>query len=519
MLLIVPVAGSGALILDIDPSVFLYPYVLSWPTTSRTGETILARREGAELFYLSQGRNAQGGALWLKTSTTIGPRGITATNSFYRWTDYRHAAVMGVIQAVPDSNWALVAKIDVAEAEAPLQSLGWGIALVIALIALTNWIGARLIARNRELRFYRDREAWFRQITNDTPAYLWMTSPGGASCFVNSRCARFLGTDTDEVEGLWRDFVHPDDRQRALAEYATCLEGQSEFRDEFRFRRFDGAYRWIMVQGLPRYGPTGDFAGYAGSLIDITERRTAEEHLQGANLALATELRERTRTEQQVHALSARLIDAQEKERARLARELHDDLSQQIAAVSIATSNLKKRMPPESVAAFEQCNRIQQKLVNLAECTRRLSHELHPTVLQHSGLGDALRNYCSEYSALTSHRIALHVEGSFDSIPPAVALCAYRVAQEALQNSIKHAQVDEAEVVLKCFDDTLCLVVSDRGIGMTGEPTGGLGLVSIQERTRLVNGKVEVRGNPGEGVTLKLTIPIKGANAAQAGQA
>src|ERR1039457_6009589 len=126
--------------------------------------------------------------------------------------------------------------------------------------------------------------------------------------------------------------------------------------------------------------------------------------------------------EREIMALSERLINAQEEERTRLARELHDDLSQQIAALSIGMSNLKRQMPPEQVEAREQSARIQQKLVQVAESIRRLSHELHPAVLEHSGLGAALRDYCSEFGLLTNIRVTCKTDGAFEGVPPAVAL-------------------------------------------------------------------------------------------------
>jgi len=232
--------------------------------------------------------------------------------------------------------------------------------------------------------------------------------------------------------------------------------------------------------------------------------------LREANEALAAELRERTRSEQEVRALSARLINAQEAERTRIARELHDNFSQQIAVVSIATSNLKMRLPAELEEAVAQSGRIQQTLTSLGEGVRRLSHELHPAVLQYSGLEAALGNYCAEFAALTAHRIAFSTEGVFDDVSPEVSLCVYRVAQEALQNSIKHARVDEAEVALKREGDALCLTASDRGVGMDASAAGGLGLVSIRERTRLVNGRLEIKSCPGAGVTIALTVPLAG---------
>jgi PAS domain S-box-containing protein len=497
MMLTVLVPGGGAILLDIEPSVFLYPYVLASPAGSNTGETILARREGKRLVYLSQGLQSQGPPPWGGGSWSRALPENALAGYRKEWTDDRGVRVMGVLEDIPDSNWALIAKTDVAVVHEPLRRLAWTMVLVIVLIAAANTAAAALIWRSRQVRIYRDREAWYRQITNETPAYLWMTSPGMAGCFLNWRFARFLGTERDELDTFWENYIHPEDREKAATEYSVSLEGRCEYRDEFRMRRFDGAYRWMVAQGLPRFTPRGEFAGYTGALADITERREAEQEL---------------------HALSARLINAREEERRRLARDLHDDLSQQLAAVSIAMSNLKKRLPPDSVEGLEQGNRIQKKLVNLAGSMRRLSHELHPAVLEHSGLAAALREYCSEYSALTSHRIPIRVEGVVDAVPPEVSLCVYRVAQEALQNSIKHSGVDEAEVVLTQSGDTLTLVVSDRGAGMSEDAARGLGLVSIRERTRLVNGTVEVRATPGEGVTLTLQVPIRPGRAQAAGR-
>ena len=284
MVLTVPVHGAGAMILDIDPSVFLYPYVYSWPTSSKTGETILARREGTDLIYLSEGKDKRGELLWQRVSVPTKMPRMDDLSSLQEWIDYRGVPVMGVPQVIPDSDWYLIAKIDANEASAPLRPLAWGMTLLIALIAATNAVGARLAWRNRQLRFYRDRETWFRQITNDTPAYLWMTSPGVERCFVNRRCTRLLGTNQDDV--LWQDYVHPDDREHLLNEYSACLQTEADFRDEFRLRRFDGAYRWMLAQGLPRY-VAGKFAGYAGVFSDVTERREAEQHLRSANPVLS----------------------------------------------------------------------------------------------------------------------------------------------------------------------------------------------------------------------------------------
>jgi len=215
--------------------------------------------------------------------------------------------------------------------------------------------------------------------------------------------------------------------------------------------------------------------------------------------------------EREIMALSERLINAQEEERARLARELHDDVSQQIAALSIGMSNLKRQIPQGQEEAREQSVRLQQKLVQVAESIRRLSHELHPAVLEHSGLGAAVRDYCLEFGLLTNIRVTCKAEGSFENVPIAVALCVYRVTQEALQNVAKHARVGEAEVELTRTNGLLSLTVSDRGAGVNANRAGtpaGLGLVSIKERTRLVKGTFRIQSRPNQGTTLGVRIPL-----------
>jgi len=239
------------------------------------------------------------------------------------------------------------------------------------------------------------------------------------------------------------------------------------------------------------------------------ERRQAEEQLRTANAALAAELAERTRSQQEIHSLSARLMNAQEEERSRIARELHDDLSQQIAALSIAMGNLKRHVPPQEADVRDQSDRFQQKLVQLAESVRRISHQLHPAVLQHAGLVSALRAYCDEFGALTGIQVALRAEGSFDHLPPLVALGLYRIVQEALQNVAKHAQVTNAEVVLEYVGGMLCLTIADRGVGMElhpEQPPAGLGLISIKERARLLNGVVTIQSKPNQGTTITVKV-------------
>ena len=512
MALAIPVRDLGALILEIDPGSFLYPYLQAWPTTSPTAESFLVRLDPPNtILVLSELRHQPGSALVYHAS--YGPSDLPddaelKSGWIHGGTDYRGVPALKVSRRVPDSPWYLTAKIDRSEVEAPLTRLSWEMLLVVGLIAAANCAGVGLIWRNGQLQAYRESEERLRAIANDTPAYLWMYTTDGGNSFINKPLEKFLGSgDQVLTNGRWASYMGTDDRERVRTTFLRCRAARSEYVAEFRLRRSDGEYRQVVSHGVPRFSEKGEFLGYAGSIVDITERKKAEAQLRSANTGLERELRERTRAEQEIQALSARLINAHEEERTRLARELHDDISQQIAALIIGMGNLKRKMTPQP-EALEQSSRIQQKLAHLADSTRRLSRELHPAVLQHCGLAAALETYCGEFAALTSHRITFHAEGPCDLLPPGVALSVYRVAQEALQNSIKHSRVSEAEVRLTSGSGVVSLEVSDHGVGMDAESAGGLGLVSIKERTRLVNGSVEVKSQPGEGVTVTMKVPI-----------
>jgi PAS domain S-box-containing protein len=323
---------------------------------------------------------------------------------------------------------------------------------------------------------------------------------------------QIFGVSHDEFEPTFEGYlarIHPEDRASTKEAIERAFRECKPFDHEERIVRPDGRVKVLRSQGQWLCEPAGPPLKLIGTCQDITDRKQAEEQQRAAHAALAQELKERARAEKEIQNLSARLINAQEEERTRLARELHDDLSQQIAALSVAVSNLKRGIPAEFAETLAQSERIREKLTHLADSTRRLSHELHPATLQHCGLDVALAALCSEFGKLAGIRLAFRSDGSFDSVPPAIALCAYRVTQEALQNIAKHAQTDQADVTLTHLSRALRLTVSDEGVGMDLNATSrGLGLTSISERTRLVNGTVDIQSERNRGTTLTLTLPL-----------
>jgi two-component system sensor histidine kinase UhpB len=214
--------------------------------------------------------------------------------------------------------------------------------------------------------------------------------------------------------------------------------------------------------------------------------------------------------------LAGRLITAQETERARIARQLHDDVNQQLAALSIALSGLKCRLPPASKEVQAEVARLQQQTINLSEEIRDLSHELHPGVLQQAGLAAALRGCCAAFGLQHGIQVSVEAEDDLGGMPAEVALCLYRVAQEVLHNTAMHSGARRARVALTRSFAGLELAVSDDGCGFDpaeARRSGGLGLVSIDERVRLVRGSLRIESRPewGTEVCVRIPLPLDGA--------
>jgi signal transduction histidine kinase len=237
--------------------------------------------------------------------------------------------------------------------------------------------------------------------------------------------------------------------------------------------------------------------------------------LSAAALSVLAEQRERALRDlgdahRQLRSLAGRLIATQEEERARLARDLHDDVSQRLAATAIGLSALRRHVAAER---RDDVARVQNLIVSLSNDIRLMSHTLHPSAMKHAGLRAALDTLCQQHAALPSPRITLSVDHAVDDLPADVSLCFYRVAQEALANAIRHA--DASMVTIKAFvaEGQAVLRVFDNGKGYAQDTEGsaeraGLGLISIHERARLLGGWVEWRSAPGEGVDLCVRIPM-----------
>jgi PAS domain S-box-containing protein len=338
----------------------------------------------------------------------------------------------------------------------------------------------------------RDSEGRFRQIANAAPVMIWITDVKGQVTYFNHTWLNFTGLTIEEASGAgWEKATHPDDVERCRDAYLDAAARREPFRVEQRLQRYDGKYRWTLTTGAPRYSPNGLFMGYIGTGTDVTEQKLAQE-------ALST--------------VSQRLIEAQEEERARISREIHDDINQRLALLSFALGDLEKDASLLTGDVKEKISQISQEVFNLGRELQFLSHRLHPPKLEYLGLDRAAASLCEEVSAQQGVKVRFRSMNVPRDIPPRIALCIYRVLQEALQNALKHSDAKRAGVTLYGDGDRIELTVRDSGIGFDPEDAikgRGLGLASVNERLKAVGGQLTIVSAPKRGTRIHALVPLK----------
>ncbi len=248
----------------------------------------------------------------------------------------------------------------------------------------------------------------------------------------------------------------------------------------------------------------------------LTERRlvAARDSVQKGRLRVESSLRESKQelraSRAELRILAGRLIRGQEDERKRVARELHDDLSQRLSALQLGSADLA-RLAPAATPAGASYKAHQEHLAEIVEEVRRLAYDLHPAILTHLGLRAALKSFCVEFSEREGIDVEFSAQKEPASLQEEVALCLYRVTQEGLRNVARHSGAKSVSVSLQMASGDLHLSIQDRGKGFDVRPNSpgeGLGLLSMNERVRLVNGTFQVRSRPGHGTRIEVRVPV-----------
>lgn len=283
--------------------------------------------------------------------------------------------------------------------------------------------------------------------------------------------------------------IHEDDLDWVLAAYRKQTRITEHFDLTFRMWASDGRLVWI--QNLISLGPESDGPKRLhGFMIDVSERKRAEEALKD---------------------LGGRLIAAQEEERRRVARDLHDDFNQRLAVLSLELEQLGRKIE-KPLNLRESVRRLQAQAQEIAAEIHRLSYKLHPSKLDHVGLATAVKSLCAELTESGKLKVNFHQTGFPAALDKDVTLCVFRIAQEGLRNCVKHSRAESVRVVLTKTGNAVRLMVSDNGCGFntkTALMEKGLGFISMKERLHLLGGEMNVYSKPLRGTRIEISVPLK----------
>lgn len=282
--------------------------------------------------------------------------------------------------------------------------------------------------------------------------------------------------------------IHQDDLPWVLRAYEEQTRITEHFDLTFRLWASDG--RLVWVQNLISVSQSEGARRIHGFMIDVSERKRAEESLKD---------------------LGGRLIAAQEEERRRLARELHDDFNQRLALLSLELEQLGKQIE-KPLGLSRTVERLQTQAQEIAAEIHRLSYKLHPSKLDHLGLAAAVKSLCTELTQSGKVRVEFHQSGFPAELNSDITLCLYRIAQEGLRNCVKHSGAESARVVLTKTQSAVRLVVSDNGCGFNTKSAlmeKGLGFISMKERLHVLGGEMNVYSRRLRGTRIEVSVPLK----------
>jgi PAS domain S-box-containing protein len=312
-----------------------------------------------------------------------------------------------------------------------------------------------------------DREMRYLQVSDR-----WCADYSVDSSEVLGRSHYDLFTD---IPPLWKEM------------HSRALGGETLRADEDRWDREGGLTTWVRWEILPWRTPSGIVGGILIFAEDITHRKEMAEAISG---------------------MSRKLIESQEQERARIGRELHDDINQRLAMLALELGQLEEN--PSEVQ--KRVHELRNRTTEISDDVQALSHELHASKLEYLGALGGIKSWCKEFGERHGIQIDFTSPEETISLPPEIGLCLFRVLQEALHNVAKYSGVKRAEVQLREDSDEIHLLVSDLGRGFDLETAiqgRGLGLTSMKERVRLVSGILEIQSKPRGGTTVHVRVPVR----------
>lgn len=374
------------------------------------------------------------------------------------------------------------------------------IAIFIWMLAVV--LGASLLAG---LVIYRSRRAAFIEVKESQVAlsnaqrmaqlasWEWHASDDGMQWSEEGRHILNLMYGNRINRKGYVKLIHPDDRDEVANRWQRAME-DGVYQSEYRLL-IDGNEKWVKDIAEMHTDKQGVVTGASGTTQDIDLQKNNE-------LRIAQGARE-------FEELTGKLLSVQEEERRRVARELHDDLSQRLAALSIEAGTLEHN--PNLESERERLSQLKQRLIQIATDVHGLSRRLHPSILDDLGLVDALRSEIESYELREHIKVHLHATAKLDNLSKDVQLTIFRVVQEALRNIAKYSEASQVQINLVKVNRELTLQVIDDGMGFDVDEalkSPGLGLQSMTERAKLIGGTIEIRSEENKGTTIELCTSV-----------
>ena len=395
-----------------------------------------------------------------------------------------------------------------------------------------------LSARKQAENALRRSEERYRTIIGQAMAGVSHADLTDKLIFVNQNYCEMTGYSEEELNGICvGEIIHPDDRKKNARLFARMVKNGKPYRIELRFVRKDGSIIWVLKNITTIRDENGNPESALAVAVDITERKKTEQklleseenlrrsreelenrvkerthELDETNKALKKESEERKRTEDERARLLRQIITTQEDERRRIARDLHDQLGQQMTALRLKLESLRE-MCGDNEELCKTVDESQSVAKQIDADVGFLAWELRPTTLDDLGLHNALRNYVKQWSEHFGIEADYHADDFKQEIPEETQTNLYRIAQEALNNISKHSKAKHVAVLLEQREEHTVLIIEDDGIGfdtnIKTDNDDGLGLIGMRERAALVGGSLEVESSPDSGLTIFVRVPFK----------
>ncbi|MCK9374678.1 MAG: PAS domain-containing sensor histidine kinase [Syntrophobacterales bacterium] len=505
----------GAVVCQIDPDLFLYPALASWPIADKTSELVLISKKtsGNTLIYLNKLRLIGAPPLTIQKSLTevqlpcvkaaIGQEGLIEA------TDCRGAQVLAAAKAIPDSPWFLLAKVDTSELYGPLHL--WSkviLGLSLALIGVAG-LSISLVWRNWDARYYQQQYRLESDKRTLLQRYEYMMKSANDMILVmdqdwkiieaNDRALTVYGYEPDELFNRQVWDLYADCQWAVITASLPEVEKRTGLRLEAVHRRQDGSTFPVEISSSVMEMENRSFHQY--TVRDITERKRKEKAVE--------------ESKEQLRLLYAKLLTTEENERRRISKELHDELGQALMVLRFQVCAIEKKLPKNGKTLREECRQLLQELEGITEGVRRLARDLSPTVIEDVGLGAAIDSLLANFSGryeVQYNPAQLEGLGELFCLPFQINI--YRIFQEAMTNIAKHAHPAKIWVTVRKENGEVAFTIADDGKGFdagevmsSGVQDRGIGLAVMRERVQMMGGSLTISGQPGLGTKLSFTIP------------